>query len=201
MTSDLSSLDEIFSVARAHAINEKIAKKHAAERKSIDKPPEQSTKALYLDPKNWTRTRGVALIHEDSQALLGNFSEYLHNSVANCRKLVREETPIAVSATETVSGSWWLETKRKPEPRQEWHEKRTVIVHAHLSALFLHSPICELIVHLSYGSIARIELALDTQFAAEEEHGEQLVFFPAGTDILGVLSLDCKLAIRKDLGI
>ena len=198
--SDLDELDAIWSVARAHIQTERKAKAAATLRKTAE-PEKQSTQILFLDPKNWARTRGVALIHEETETLLGNFSEYVHVSVANCRKLVREETPIAVSATERVAGSWWLGEKRRPEPKQLWHEQRPCIVHLHLDKLFVHSPICELVVHLSYGSIARVELALDTQFAAEAGHGEQLLMLPAGTNVLEVMALDSKLAVRKELGI
>lgn len=198
--SAFEELDAIWSVARAHIQTERKAKAAAQLRKTAA-PEAQSTQSLYLDPKNWTRTRGVALIHEETETLLGNFSEYLHNSVPSCRKLVREETPISVTATERVAGSWWLGVERRPEPKQVWHEARPCIIHLHLDKLFVHSPICELTVHLSYGSIARVELTLDTQFAAEEGQGEQLLFLPAGTNVLEVMSLDSKLAVRKELGI
>jgi hypothetical protein len=145
--------------------------------------------------------RGVALIHEETETLLGNFSEYTHNSVASCRKLVREDSLIPVSAAERVSGSWWLGADRRPEPKQVWHEQRPCIIHLHLDKLMVHSPICELTVHLSYGSIARVELTLDTTFAAEDGKQEQLLYLPAGTNVLEVMSLDCKLAVRKELGI
>src|SRR3990167_2930736 len=193
-------LDDIWREAKAHILVERKAKAAAQLRKTAE-PEKASTQALFLDAKNWTRTRGIALIHEETETLLGNFSEYVHNSVAGCRKLIREETPIAVSASERVAGSWWLGEARRPEPKQVWHEQRPCIIHLHLDKLFVHSPICELTVHLSYGGIARVELTLDTQFAAEEGHGEQLLFLPAGTNVLEVMSLDSKLAVRKELGI
>jgi len=197
----IDDLDSLFNSAIAHAREERKAAVKRAERKSIEAPPAQTTQALFLDPKNWTRTRGVALIHEETETILGNFSEYLHTSVPNCRKLVREESPITVSAAERVSGSWWLGENRRIEPRAPWHETRPAIIHVHLDKLMLHAPICEVTVHLSYGSIARVELTLDTQFAAEDEQQEQLVFLPANTNIIDVMSFDCKMALRKELGI
>ena len=200
MTHEIS-LYELFSEAKAHILNERAVAKRKLERRSLEAPPKQDTQALFANPDNWLRTRGVALIHAETETLLGNFSEYVHRSVPDCRKLVREETPICVTAAERVSGNWWLGAERRPEPKQSWHEQRTAIIHLHLGKLMLHAPICEVVAHLSYGSIARVELAIDTQFAGEESVTEQLVFMPAGTNILEVMSQDCKLALRKELKI
>ena len=197
MQSDFDSLESIVGAAVAHARLERKAK--AA--KKVDSPAEQSTQLLYLDPKNWKRTKGVALIHEETETLLGNFSEYVHRTVPNCRKLVREDSLLGVSAAERVSGSWWLGQDRIPEERKEWHEVHPCIIHLHLDKLFVHAPCCELNVHLSYGSIARVDLIVDTQFAAEAGQGEQLLTLPAGTNVLEVMSLDSKLAVRSELGI
>ncbi len=197
----MTDLDALFSEARAHATNERKAAQRKHERRLVEKPEKPDTLRLFADPENWERRRCVALIHEETETLLGNFAEYVHRTVLNCRKLVREDCIASVQAAGRVSGSWWLGAERKPEPKQVWHEQRTAIIHLHLDKLKLHAPICELVVHLSYGSIARVELALDTQLAGEDSEREQLVYLPAGTNVLEVMSLDCKLALRKDLGI
>lgn len=158
----------------------------------------ESDNAKYLNPDNWTRTKGVALIHAETQSLLGNFSEYLHKD--GTRKLLREELPISVSETEVVEGSWWLGEGRKPEPVQSWHEQRMAVLHLHLGELGLHSPAVEVTVHLSYGSIARCELAVETTFA-QTEGGEQLVTFAAGTDVLQCMSRDCRIKLRMEAGL
>lgn len=158
----------------------------------------ESDNAKYLNPDNWTRTRGIALIHGETQTLLGNFSEYIHKD--KTRKLLREEAPISVSATEIVEGSWWLGEGRKPEPVQEWHTTKTCILHLHLGELGLHSPAVEVIVHLSYGSIARCELAVETTFA-QTEGVEMLVTFAAGTNVLDCMTRDCKVKLRMETGI
>jgi len=168
------------------------------EKKPKVEPPDG--KALYMNPENWTRTKGIALVHKDTNTILGNFSEYIHRSIPHCRKLVREEAPISVSDIEEVEGSWWLGETRKPEPRQEWHEQRKAILHIYLEPLHLHAPICEVTVHLSHGGLARVELDLDTTFAQTEGEG-QLMTLPAGTNILEVMSLDSKLSLRKEIGI
>jgi hypothetical protein len=171
----------------------------AARLKKTADAPKQSTQLLFADPENWERKRGIALIHDSTETLLGNFSEYLHRTIPGCRKLVREEAPIAVESVERVSGSWWLGEERRIEPKQVWHEQRPAMLHVYLDKLQLHSPGCELVAHLSYGSLARVELAADTQFA-QTSGGEQLVHFPAGTNLIEVMSRDCKVALMQEVG-
>lgn len=169
--------------------------KHAQEA-----PGALDVRQLYQNPDNWERTKGIALIHADSQTLLGNYSEYVHRTVPNCRRLVRESNPISISATETVEGSWWLDDTRRPEPQQEWHVRRPAIIHLHLQALGVHSPACEVIACLSYGGLTRVELVEKTQLAQEHGKQEQHLFLPAGTNVLGEMSIDCKIALRVALG-
>lgn len=192
MNESLISIDDLFKEAKRQLRTVKAAK-------AALPPPDPQR--LYTDPENWERTRGVALIHAETETLLGNFSEYVHKSVKGCRRLVREEGPLAVSASERVSGSWWVaETHVEVEPRQAWHERREAVLDLHLEALMLHSPACEVIAHLSYGGIARVELAAETIFAQAGDYAqEQLVFMPAGTNILGEMSLDSKIALRVEL--
>ncbi len=191
-------LDSLWRSQRAAAF---VEKRSAAARaiKATAKPDALDTQLLFRNPENWERTRGVALIHAETQTLLGNFSEYIHKTVPNCRKLLREDAPISVSATEQVSGSWWLGAERRSEPKQVWHERREAIVHMHLDKLKLHSPGCAVVACLSYGGLARVELAADTTFAQEDGKQEQLLFFPQGTNVLPEMSLDSKISLRVEL--
>ncbi len=154
---------------------------------------------LFALPENWERTRGIALIHAETETLLGNFSEYRHKTVAACRKLLREEAPITVEAAERVEGSWWLGDSRKPEPRAPWHTQQRAILHVHLHELGVHAPACEVVAFISYGGIARVELASPTRFA--DDHGKQLIELPAGVNILDGMTLDSRLALRQELGL
>lgn len=199
MSSQDPELAGLFNAAIASVKAEQKAKAVAKLKKTAE-PQLVSTQSLYLDPDNWERTRGVALIHEETDTILGNFSEYLHRSVPGCRKLVREEAPIAVSTTERVAGNWWLGEERRPEPKQVWHEQRTAILHIYLDKLQVHSPACEVVAHLSYGSLARVELVLDTQFAQADDLPAAMLFLPAGANIIEVMSRDCKVALMQELG-
>ena len=194
-----SDLESLFGAAIASVRAKQKAERTAVIRKTAE-PAAKSTQALYLDPENWDRVGGVALVHEETQTILGNFSEYIHKSVPNCRRLVREEAPISVTRSERVDGSWWLGKDRRPEPPRPWHEKRIGFLHLYLSKLGVHSPACEVVVFLSYGSLARVELALDTTFAQLEGASEQLVMLPQGTNVLEVMSSEGKVTLLQDMG-
>ena len=196
----MEDIEELMNAAVAVAKAERKAKVLRDQKKAQEHPKDREVKMIYQNPDNWERTRGIALIHADTQTLLGNYSEFVHKTVPNCRRLVREANPISVTATETVEGSWWLEDNRKPEPQQEWHVRRPVIIHVHLDKLGVHSPACEVIACLSYGGLTRVELATDTQFAQEDGKQVQLIHFPAGTNVLGEMRQDCRVALRVELG-
>lgn len=193
------SIDDLWTTARASIAVERKAAERKVVRKITDEPKALSTQQLFADMSNYSRVCGVALIHEETETVLGNFSEYKHNTVAGCRKLLREESSISITRTERVSGSWWLGTERTPEPRKEWHEKRSAIIHLHLDKLGVHAPATEVVVHLSYGSVARVELAVETQLAAEVESDPTMLWLPARTNVLEVMSRDCKIALRMEI--
>lgn len=197
------SLDELFAAARKSYREQQAKATKAHERRAI-KDTETAPitpQALFLDPANWERKRGVALIHTPSETVLGNFSEYVHKSVVNCRKLVREASPISVSATERVSGDWWLGQHRVTEKPPMWRYAREAILHLHLSELKLHAPAASVKAFIAYGGIERVELAADTMLAPEGETESSLVFLPAGVDILPVMSRDCKISLRETLAL
>lgn len=157
-------------------------------------------KEVFSLPENWQRTRGIALVHEESHTLLGNYSEYVHRSVKHCRRLVREHSPIAVDGTELVKGYWWL-GERRPfvDASMKWNVEREALVDVHLPELGVAHPVTELRVGLYLGGIMRVELAADTQFASPG--GEMLLQLPKGTNLLECMSTDSKIALRKELGL
>lgn len=194
MTDLFEDLDSLYKDARRAFLSEK-AKKEARKKQAAAPEAPPSVGDKYTNPDNWERRRAIALIHADTQTLLGNFSEWVHRTEPLCRKLIREDSLVAVSAVEQVSGSWWLPADQQPEPKQDWHTQERVFIPVFLDKLRINNPICELVVSLSYGGIARADLAEDTQFAS----AEQLVFLPAGTNVLNEMSLDSKIALRLAL--
>lgn len=182
-----TDIDLLFDTALATGLRAKGTTKKAS---SIPLSPRES----YENPASWRQGRIIALIHADTETVLGTFQESFHSTGA--RRLSRIEGPCAISASERVEGSWWLGAERRPEPRRDWHEQRRCHVHLHLDILGLRSPAVEVVVHLAYGGIERVELAEETQFAAEGT----LVWLPAGTNVLPVMSLDSKVATRIEMG-
>jgi len=174
----MTELDELFTEAKA-------AYSKLQPRPSLGK---------YKDPNNWTRTRGIALIHKESQTLLGNFGEFLHNTEEGCRKLVREELPGQVLATEEVSGDWWLAEPIEPEPKPpEPITQFKATIHVLLSGLHLHAPACHVVATLNpQGYMTHIRLALHTKFAQFDPRQPKLVFFPAGTELRKEMARSCK---------
>lgn len=189
-------LESLLAEARA------AAKAAAPKAKRLSDPAQPKAREdhwLWANPANWEQTTGVALVHAETQTLLGNFTEYRHTTVPGARRLVREDRPIQVTCTETVSGTWWLGTERVVEPRRQWHEVRPAVLDLSLADLGLFSPAVEVRAHLSFGGIARVELAQATEFA--RPRGTQLLHLPAGTNILPCMTFDDKLYLRRELGL
>lgn len=188
-------LEQLFTEVQLLATPKKSAKpKDPAQRNAAE------IRALFLKPENWERTRGVALVHAETDTLLGNFSEYVHRSVPNTRKLLRESSPITIHRVEKVSGSWWL-AERRPyvDASMQWNTQREAVVAVQLPELGVAHPLCELTVGLYLGGITRVELSADTQFAGPG--GKELLFLPKGTNILECMSTDSKIALRLELGL
>ena len=198
MSQEITSLEELFGEAMTTLRAERAVKaKTPKKQRPPDLPVEPER--LYTNPENWTRKRGLALIHEETQTLLGNFSEYVHKD-GTSRKLLREDGVLVVEATETVSGDWWIGQGREEIAAPEhWHTQRQVVCSIELPELGVHSPACPLIVWLSYGHMARITLEFETMLAQRESQRDQLLFLPAGVNILSLMSHDCKVAVRIEL--
>jgi len=196
--SDISSLDELFSIATADlrakraAEDVELRKPRRIKPKDTPPPPDQ----LFLDPKNWTLARHVALLHKETQTVLGTFSELVHNTVEGARRLVRVDSPAKVEGTEEVSGDWWLGKHREIASPQSWHSTQTIVMDLRLAKLGVYSMLVELDIRLTQGAIARVELAAQTQFVGPDE---ELLWLPEGTNVLEVMDQDAKIALRVEM--
>jgi len=155
---------------------------------------EEKLRQLYTDPANWKRTRGVALIDKSSKTLLGNFSEYLHRTMPNTRKLLREHQPISIEATEEMEGYLGHDLDRRLRG-VTWDREAEAIVHVTLDELMVEAPNVRLRACLQLSTIIRVEVLEDTQFACPS--GNVLIKLGAGTNIWQAASADTKAAIRK----
>lgn len=159
-------------------------------------------KERFTDPKNWEQLRTVALIHEETETLLGNFMEFRHKLTTGCRKLVRVAGPAPVGDFERVSGSHWLnapalDLRVEKAPAEE---DREAICDIHLPELdHVFAPEVMVTVKLLWGGIARVELLDETRFFSKDKRVQLIL--PAGLDVLEGMSLDSKLKLREWLGL
>lgn len=156
-----------------------------------------SPSTYYLDSANWTRTRGVMLVHEDTESVLGNFSEYRH--LTGATKLVRESALISIEGEVRVSGTWWLEplAREHIEAAKQWHSQRHEIVPLFLDRLGVFCPAAPITLFLAFGGIMRVELNEDCKFASAD--GSQLLFLKAGMNVYEAMDVEGKVALRKEI--
>jgi len=191
----MQDLDTLFSQAISQ---ERAARTRKAAAKRPVAPP--ATVKNLNDPEFWLHSRNVAVLHSETETLIGNFSEQLHTSLPGVKRFLRLDAPASISGTEYVSGNWWLEgtliTKRKSD-----FVPQNLILDLHLDALGLVSPQARIVAYISPdGGISRVDLSAETQFTPEHD-GAAFTFLPANTNILPVLSHPCKLALRKELSL
>ena len=192
--SDLS-LDELFAQARAaHKAERKAAFERVTKVKSkldpVDAPVEPA--GIFANPDNWIEGRGIALVHQETQILLGNFREWRHRSVADARRLVRSATPISVEAVEEVDFGLAVQP---PQLAAAAHHSKVQTIRT--LDLVLETPAVAakrvLICVHSYDTWTTKAVLVEPTTFAEEGTILQL---PAGVDILACLTRESKRALR-----
>lgn len=183
------SLDDLFDEVKVHI-------RKAPEPKPVT--ASESFLSTYSNPANWREGRAIALIHQPSATLIGNFREMFHLRVDNVRRLVRIESPTLVSGTEEVTEDWWIKGRTFTEKSGVDATIRNCVIETLiLSELRASAPEVNLRVILSWGAISRIELISAVTF--ETEAGALLL--PAGLDVLKGLSFEAKVEIKKAIGL
>ncbi len=184
------SLDDLFAQARA-AMKAERAKEHARKAK-VPVPEPVEPLGLFANPDNWVRTHGIALVHRESQLLLGNFWEWRHKSVADARRLVRSEEPIAVKGVEEVD--FGLSALAPPAIRSGRVETQRIVTHdVMLEAPKVSAPAVLLCVHYYDGWTARAVLVEPVSFA----EGGEILQLPAGVDVFSAMTRECKAGLRS----
>lgn len=147
---------------------------------------------------HWARTRCVALMHLETNELIGNFVEYVHVEVRNCRRLVHEPALVSVEGCEYVSGPQWIAWPAElAELEREPVETREAVVDLHLDELGLRAFGVTVLCTIRYGGIARVELYDATHFHSDDR--THAMFLPKHLNVLSGLSLDTKLNIREQV--
>ena len=160
--------------------------------------PKKVTSDTFTLPENWTQTRAIALIHAETQTLIGNFLEYKHVRVPHARKLIRCDSPVAVSATEMVSGPQWVHLERIiPSPQSATATRDIVMTPLPLYELGVQAEIAEMKIYFQWGGIIRAELRSHTTFHSPDNR--TILTLGAGTNLLEVMDLNAKLQMREEL--
>lgn len=154
----------------------------------------------FKDHDQWFRTRCIALYHLESSSLLGNFAEYRHKKDPTARWLQKEEGLTSVDGSECVSGPQWVEWgDPEAERLHRAEEELEVILDLCLPEMGLRAFAVPCFVVLAYSGIHRVELADATQFHSDDR--SVAITLPKRLNVLTELSLDCKLALREEVGI
>jgi len=191
------SLDSLFASAmEAERLHPQKPRMKNAEPET---PKKLKTKDYYTLPENWIPGRVVALMHEESRTLIGNFREYTHKREKGCRDLQRIDGPVeAPVAIEYVRG-WEVLGDRAPQfQAQTWTSTQEILMpELRLAYLGVSAKTVLLTAFLSFGGIVRVELKEHTRFVSPT--GNRLLTLPTGTNVLEVMDLDGKIELRKEL--
>lgn len=162
---------------------------------------ERRMRERFTLPENWEQRRTIALIHEESGTLLGNFTEYVHKLSLGCRRLVRVNEPATVDSIEHVQGPSWLNTE--PLGKTEHaaaEEQREAILDLHMPEMDnVFAPGVLVSVTLHFGSVARVELAEETRFYSKDKRVQLIL--EEGLDVREALSLETKIRLKEFLGL
>lgn len=195
MQTNIMSLDDLFKVAKKEltAMRERSA---APRRTPADAPTAITPAALYTNPANWETGRRLALIHEETGILLGIFTELNHRSVADCRRLIRDESVARVQDFEYVRGSGWLE-QSPTIPSQSL--TRTVERILPLTLTFSVACLdgCSVMAVVTASAIISVRLAQATTFTGG---GSEALILPANTDVWPLLAVETKRTLWKMVG-
>lgn len=203
MTSDLSPkfLDPLEDLLAESLVMQtpRKKKKHATHLGPDLKAIEGRLRERFRFPSDhWRPVRCVALMHLETNELIGNFREYLHELHTDehpCRYLVHEPGLAAVEGSEYVSGPQWIEWPADVEALQrETIELRETVADLHLEELGLRAFGVTVVCHLQFGGISKVTLYDATHFHSDDR--SQAMFLPKHLNVLSGLSLDTKLALR-----
>lgn len=156
-----------------------------------------STLERYSLPENWLQRRGLALIHRESNTLLGNFVEYVHRTEHGARKLIRSDSPIEITGIEHVSGPQWLFAAADIPAPERADSTRELLLDLTLASLGVSAAAVGLRVCFQYGGIIRVELRQHTTFHSPDGH--TVLTIAAGTNIYTCMDLQAKIDLRKEL--
>jgi hypothetical protein len=179
---DQTSLDDLFREARRalHGQTVGVAKAKAATPVTPEDPYHSSA---------WVKTRGVALVHEETRTVLGNFTEYTNRFIPGARRLVRELEVSEVRVVEYVTGTWGEPTVEPVRGTKIIGAWRLCTINVELPCMGVQVRSVELKAYFGDGTLERVELTQDTTFAGLSNEGYfNLICIPAGANIFSQMS-------------
>jgi hypothetical protein len=165
---------------------------------------EKRVREQFYAPENWIKGRTIALVHDETETLLGNFAEFHSRLEKTARRLVRVDAPAAVDAIERVSGANWLNPVQvsadQAAPGAVAEEDRDAIIDLHMPELdnvFAPDVLVSVILH--WGSIAKVILHDETRFFSKDKRVQLIL--PSGMDVREGLSLETRVRLKEFLGL
>ena len=195
MQNEILSLDDLFSIAKKELVAKRT--KAAAPRKPADDVPAPITPAaIYTNPANWKAGRCLALIDEETSTLLGLFTELLHVSIADCRRLVRATPDSKVQGVEYVKGIGWLSPLPALRPTSLTREVEKVLPIT-LTFDFACLDDCAVLAVVTPYAIVSVRLAQATTFTSGNS---EALILPANTDVWPLMIVETKRSLWKMIG-
>lgn len=190
MSQDLDSLslDALFREARAALRGQQAKAKGPAKAA----PSKDSSSPAYYDLSNWTKTRGVALIHQETHTVIGNFTEYIHKAFPGARRLVRETEVLPFTTVEYVTGVWGEPSEPvSVSSTRLWRGAAPATVNVKLKEMRVEAAAVNVSAVFSEGALERVELEQETTFASPpgSEGPRSFCILPQGTNILPEMSI------------
>lgn len=152
----------------------------------------------FTDPKNWTITGQVQLVHRDKniETLLGLFDEHIHLHSKGTRKLVATQSATDVTPRiEYVTGAHWLADRL--ERKTSTPENTVEIVEDLLLDMGVSAPAVIVKVHILSGGISRVCLMATTTFQGIAPR--TFLTVAQGVDILEALTKQTKASIWSQI--
>ncbi len=195
----LSDLDDLFADNLAVAATKTKPLIRQPSKKELDlESAEERRKKEYTDPTHWIPGRGIALIHKESNSLIGNYREYVHYRIPSCRKLLLVKEPILIDANEYREGSWWMDpVARDRITVTQWDTTRNEVVPLLLDRMGVFCPAAPISIYMRFGGITRVELTEACDFASAD--GSELLHLTKGVNVYEAMQMEGKIALRKEL--
>jgi hypothetical protein len=202
MTQDLSSLslDDLFKEARqALGKQRAAAAAPAKQRRATNEAPEVPS---HHNLANWTKTRGVALIHQETRTVIGNFTEYAHKALPGARRLVREVEVLPFTTVEYVTGVWGERPVEPVATPRLWKCRRETQLDVVLKDMHVAAESVAVVASFGEGVLDRVELSDTVTFHSPFTLGVDPSFciLPLGTNILPEMGAGSIKQLLTQLG-